>query len=73
MYVGGNTMPYPSISPHDPMFWLHHANVDRIWATWQQTYTGVLEPLAGPDTIMDPWADTISSANDTYEYYYFYA
>ena len=73
MYVGGNTMPYPSISPHDPMFWLHHANVDRIWATWQQTYPGVLEPLAGTDAIMDPWADTITSANDTYEYYYFYA
>jgi tyrosinase len=54
------------------MFWLHHANVDRVWAIWQQSYTGVLEPLAGTDTIMDPWADTITSANDTYEYYYYY-
>lgn len=25
-----------AISPADPMFWLHHANVDRIWAIWQQ-------------------------------------
>jgi len=24
-----------AISPADPMFWLHHANVDRIWALWQ--------------------------------------
>jgi len=24
------------ISPTDPMFWLHHANVDRIWAIWQK-------------------------------------
>jgi len=22
-------------SPNDPIFWLHHANVDRIWAEWQ--------------------------------------
>lgn len=22
------------LSPLDPIFWLHHANADRIWATW---------------------------------------
>jgi tyrosinase len=22
-------------SPYDPVFWLHHANVDRLWAEWQ--------------------------------------
>jgi hypothetical protein len=22
-------------SPADPLFWLHHSNVDRIWGTWQ--------------------------------------
>jgi tyrosinase len=21
-------------SPNDPVFWLHHANVDRLWAAW---------------------------------------
>lgn len=24
-----------SRSPEDPIFWLHHANIDRIWAHWQ--------------------------------------
>jgi tyrosinase len=25
-------------SPNDPAFFLHHANVDRIWARWQQRH-----------------------------------
>lgn len=24
------------ISSHDPLFWLHHASLDRGWAVWQQ-------------------------------------
>ena len=24
------------MSPLDPIFWLHHCNVDRIWAAWQE-------------------------------------
>ena len=27
-------------SPADPIFWLHHANVDRIWARWQARNPG---------------------------------
>ena len=23
-------------SPNDPIFWMHHANVDRLWASWQE-------------------------------------
>jgi tyrosinase len=23
-------------SPADPVFWLHHANIDRLWARWQE-------------------------------------
>jgi tyrosinase len=34
--VGGDTgtMSGPS-SPADPVFFLHHANIDRLWARWQ--------------------------------------
>jgi len=27
-------------SPADPVFWLHHANIDRLWAEWQKTHRG---------------------------------
>ena len=35
-WVGGD-MRF-STSPNDPIFYLHHANVDRIWAAWQQAH-----------------------------------
>ena len=31
--VGGN-MGQVWASPRDPLFWLHHCNVDRLWAHW---------------------------------------
>jgi tyrosinase len=32
------------MSPYDPIFWLHHCNVDRIWAEWQKA-KNVTPPL----------------------------
>lgn len=29
------TMDSVPCSPYDPIFWLNHANVDRLWAQWQ--------------------------------------
>ena len=31
--VGGDML--APTSPNDPLFWLHHCNVDRAWARWQ--------------------------------------
>lgn len=28
------------LSPLDPIFWLHHANVDRLWASWSALHGG---------------------------------
>ncbi len=35
-WVGGNML--SSSSPNDPLFWMHHANLDRIWAEWQDLH-----------------------------------
>ena len=34
--VGGNTgwMSDPNLAARDPIFWLHHANIDRLWSVW---------------------------------------
>jgi tyrosinase len=48
-YVGG-TMGYMT-SPNDPVFWLHHCNIDRLWAQWQPqhpTEAAYLPTAGGP-------------------------
>ncbi len=37
-WVGGNML--PSTSPNDPVFYLHHSNIDKVWALWQQRPNG---------------------------------
>jgi hypothetical protein len=36
-WIGGNMNNFFT-SPFEPAFWLNHANVDRIWATWQAVH-----------------------------------
>ncbi|HEX8475696.1 MAG TPA: tyrosinase family protein [Pyrinomonadaceae bacterium] len=35
-FIRGNMATY--MSPLDPIFWLHHANIDRIWARWNLSH-----------------------------------
>jgi tyrosinase len=46
-WVGGSML--TESSPNDPVFWLVHANLDRIWADWEARY-GYQYPASGaPD------------------------
>jgi hypothetical protein len=38
-WVGGDMQ--PGTSPNDPVFFLHHCNVDRLWALWQAANPGL--------------------------------
>ena len=57
IWVGG-TMSNASVSPADPVFWLHHANLDRIWWDWYNSPQGNHQnpALVGADAVMDPWS-----------------
>jgi len=35
-WVGGSMQ--PGSSPNDPVFFMHHCNVDRLWAQWQRDH-----------------------------------
>jgi hypothetical protein len=41
-WVGGanGEMSFPVSAARDPIFWLHHANVDRLWAEWSRRNPG---------------------------------
>lgn len=46
LWVGGDML--PGTSPNDPVFFLHHANIDRIWAQWYATHAAApYAPAAG--------------------------
>lgn len=45
IWVGGDMG--PGTSPNDPVFFLHHCNIDRLWALWQQEHSSPYEPASG--------------------------
>ncbi|KAI9146861.1 Tyrosinase ustQ [Paramyrothecium foliicola] len=60
----------PSTSPNEPLFFLHHANVDRAWAKWQgrnatrlADYTGVRYQWDAVPATLDDTMPVIELAN----------
>lgn len=71
MWVGGTMGNIPT-APADPIFWMHHANVDRIWDSWQKKNSGKNPSLVGSHAIMDPWSFTESDTRSTKNFGYVY-
>lgn len=68
VWVGGDgaTMAMGA-SPNDPVFFLHHANIDRIWAQWQDasgshTYLPVDEEPTRPGVSLNALMPMFSSS-----------
>ncbi len=53
---GSSTVAQLMIAPADPLFFLHHANVDRIWNNWQLRFPGKNPTLNADDRVMDPFS-----------------
>ena len=56
-WVGGS-MSSPYTSPADPVFWLHHANLDRLWWVWYNSTQGNHQNPVLADPQMHPWTYT---------------
>lgn len=62
-WIGGSAgqMGHPRYSPFDPIFYLHHCNIDRLWAMWQMDGHPDEYPATGGrpqhhrNDIMYPW------------------
>ncbi len=63
VWVGGSMT--PGSSPNDPVFFLHHCFVDKLWADWQRLHPAEgylpISPIAGKpghslNENMEPWA-----------------
>ncbi|HKQ72134.1 MAG TPA: tyrosinase family protein [Blastocatellia bacterium] len=73
VWVGGSMLPMSS--PDDPVFFLHHCNVDRIWAMWEASHpndvaSGWPPPGQGPanqhlDDTLSPWTGVGGAARIT--------
>ena len=61
LWVGGSMM--PATSPNDPVFFLHHCNVDRLWAVWQFRHPGQNYPPIVPK-VADPTTNRAEGLND---------
>ena len=72
VWVGGSMM--PMTSPNDPVFWLHHCFIDKLWADWQVAHpddasylpTSGAAPGHNLNDPMPPWnqaGDTVRPAN----------
>jgi hypothetical protein len=56
-------------SPNDPIFFLHHANVDRLWNRWQVLHPDLANTYNGgnakPTDKLDPYPAIVSDVFDT--------
>lgn len=72
VWVGGTMADVPD-APADALFWLHHAEIDRLWHEWQQINPGLDPVLAGADAVMDPWPETVDQVLNIADLNYTYA
>ena len=57
----GGQMGAVPFAGYDPIFYLHHCNVDRLWARWQATHPGAL-PASEAGFLLDPFRQPYSAA-----------
>ena len=62
-WIGG-AMGNPNRSPADPLFFLHHAFIDKVWVDWQATHPDKPVPAEYLDFTLPPWNCTVRDVLD---------
>ncbi|QCX76901.1 Tyrosinase [Streptomyces sp. YIM 121038] len=77
VWVGGHMA--TGASPNDPVFWLHHAYVDKLWTQWQSRHPNApYLPAAGTRDVVDlhdtmrPWGNVTPAEMLDHTRYYTY-
>jgi tyrosinase len=72
VWVGGSMALVPT-SAYDPIFWSHHAMIDRIWYLWQISDLGMDPPPDMMGTVLAPFPMTVAQTLDVERLGYDYA
>ena len=71
LWVGGDMGQVP-VAAYDPIFWLHHCNVDRQWNEWQRQRGNSTVPQGVLDFVCAPFTYTGGQTLDTQFFGYTY-
>ena len=67
------TMGLIPLAAYDPIFWAHHAMIDRLWYLWQLANPGANPDARLLDTALEPFAMTVRQTLDIATLGYDYA
>jgi len=71
-WVGGSMSRVP-IAAFDPVFWAHHAMIDRLWRLWQLRHPGAQPPFSLLDDALPPFRAVVQQTLDVPALGYDYA
>ncbi|MBR1070594.1 tyrosinase [Bradyrhizobium japonicum] len=54
---GGDAFMISFFSPVDPIFFLHHGNLDRLWTVWTRRQTALGRPILPQGADLTAWSD----------------
>jgi tyrosinase len=72
VWVGG-TLGDIAVAAYDPLFWAHHAMIDRLWYLWQLRHPGAGVPAQLLDRALAPFPMTVRDTLDITRLGYDYA
>jgi tyrosinase len=72
IWVGG-TMSVVPTAAYDPIFWAHHAMIDRLWYLWQLGHPGSDPPASMMNRALAPFPLTVAQVLDISRLGYDYA